>query len=167
LLKGEKKMFQQRRILTSDSFGPQSAPWKKETNAKNARPVLNLRALLGLLSVGFGLLAATGNACASTTITGTVGSTGKYLVTGTPVTTTAVTVLKLSFENKTSGTNLELCAGTAADFAAGTCSIRLSDSGGPGFVFLTITDTSQLSGKIIFVLRVVGITASNFALTID
>jgi hypothetical protein len=44
---------------------------------------------------------------------------------------------------------------------------RLSDSGGPGFVFLTITDTSQLSGKIIFVLRAVGITSSNFALTIE
>jgi hypothetical protein len=168
LLKGEKKMFQQRRIQTSDSFGPKSAPtWKKETNAKNALPVLNFRALLGLLSVGFGLLAVTGNACASTTITGTVGSSGRYLVTGAPVTTTAVTVLKLSFENKTSGTNLQLCAGTAAEFSAGTCGTQLSDSGGPGFVFLTITDSSQLSGKIIFVLRVVGVTSSNFALTIE
>jgi hypothetical protein len=109
----------------------------------------------------------TGNAFASTTITGTVGPSGKYLVTAAPVTATTVTVLKLSFENKTSGTNLELCAGTAADFAAGTCSIRLSDSGGPGFVFLTITDTSQLSGKIIWVYRAVGITASNFALTVE
>jgi hypothetical protein len=135
---------------------------------RNAARVLNFRALLGLLIVGFGLFAVdTRNALASTTITGTVGPSGKYLVTGAPVTTTNVTVLKLSFENKTSGTNLELCAGTAADFAAGTCSIRLSDSGGPGFVFLTITDTSQLSGKIIFVLRAVGITASNFAFTID
>ena len=135
---------------------------------RNAARVLNFRALLGLLIVGFALFAvATRSALASTTITGTVGPSGKYLVTGAPVTTTNVTVLKLSFENKTSGTNLELCAGTAADFAAGTCSIRLSDSGGPGFVFLTITDTSQLSGKIIFVLRAVGITASNFAFTID
>jgi hypothetical protein len=130
--------------------------------------VCSLRALLGLLIVGFALFAvATRSALASTTITGTVGPSGKYLVTGAPVTTTAVTVLKLSFENKTSGTNLELCAGTAADFAAGSCSIRLSDSGGPGFVFLTITDTLQLSGKFIFVLRAVGITPSNFALTID
>ena len=135
---------------------------------RNSGRVLNFRALLGLLIVGFGLFAvSTRNAFASTTITGTVGSTGKYLVTGTPVTTTAVTVLKLSFENKTSGTNLELCAGTAAEFSAGTCGTQLSDSGGPGFVFLTITDTSQLSGKIIFVLRAVGITSSNFAFTID
>jgi hypothetical protein len=96
-----------------------------------------------------------------------VGPSGKYLVTGAPVAGAAVAVLKLSFENKTSGTNLELCAGTAADFAAGTCSIRLSDSGGPGFVFLTITDTAQLSGKVIFVLRVVGITASTFTLTVE
>jgi len=76
-------------------------------------------------------------------------------------------VLKLSFENQTSGTNLELCAGTAADFAAGTCSTRLSDSGGPGFVFLTITDTSQLAGKIIFVLRALGISSFEFALTVE
>jgi hypothetical protein len=46
-------------------------------------------------------------------------------------------------------------------------SIRLSDSGGPGFVFLTIADTSQLSGKIIFVQRAVGITSSGFALTVE
>ena len=143
-------MFQQLRVL------------------RNAGPVINLRALLGLLIVGFGLfVVSTKNALASTTITGTVGTSGKYLVTGAPVTTTTVTMLKLSFENKTPGTNLELCAGTAADFAAGTCSIRLSDSGGPGFVFLTITDTSQLSGKIIFVRRAVGFTSSEFALTVE
>jgi hypothetical protein len=131
-------------------------------------PLPSFRALLGLLVVGFWLFAVpTRNALASTTITGTVGPSGKYLVTGAPVTTTTVTLLKLSFENKTSGTNLELCAGTATDFAAGTCSTRLSDSGGPGFVFLTITDTAQLSGKIIFVLRAVGITPSNFAFTVE
>jgi hypothetical protein len=130
--------------------------------------VLNLRTWLGLLTVGFGMFAvSTGNALASTTITGFVGPSGKYLVSGAPVTATTAAVLKLSFENKTSGTNLELCAGTAADFAAGTCSVRLSDSGGPGFVFLTITDTSQLSGKFIFVQRVVGITSSEFVLTIE
>jgi len=135
---------------------------------RTAGPAPSFRALLGLMTIGLGLLAvSTRNALALTTITGTVGASGKYLVTGAPVTTTAATVLKLSFENRTSGTNLELCAGTAADFAAGTCSIRLSDSGGPGFVFLTITDTSQLSGKIIFVQRAVGITPSTFALTIE
>jgi hypothetical protein len=125
----------------------------------------NMTIAAAALVVAFAV--STTNALASTTITGTVGPSGKYLVTGTPVTTTSVTVLKLSFENKTSGTNLELCAGTSADFAAGACSIRLSDSGGPGFVFLTITDTSQLSGKIIFVLRAVGITPSNFAFTVE
>jgi len=135
---------------------------------RNAGPALNFRALLGLLIVGFGLFAvSTRNAFASTAITGTVGTSGKYLVTGAPVTTTAVTVLKLSFENNTPGTNLELCAGTSADFAAGTCSLRLSDSGGPGFVFLTITDTSQLSGKFIFVQRAVGIASATFTLTVE
>jgi len=122
--------------------------------------------LFGFLLVGL-LVFSTGNALAATTITGTVGSSGKYLVTSAPVTTTAVTVLKVSFENKTAGTNLELCAGTGADFVAGTCATRLSDSGGPGFVFLTITDTAQLSGKIFFVLRAVGITSAEFNLIVE
>jgi hypothetical protein len=67
----------------------------------------------------------------------------------------------------TAGTNLELCAGTGADFAAGTCPVRLSDSGGPGFVFLTIVDTPALSGKIIYVIRAVGIAAATFRLTVE
>jgi hypothetical protein len=104
---------------------------------------------------------------ASTTITGTVEAAGKYLVTGTPVTSTTATVLKLSFENTTPGTNLELCAGTGADFIADACPTRLSDSGGPGFVFLTIVDTPAISGKIIYVIRVVGIAPATFRLTIE
>src|SRR5207248_2380391 len=39
------------------------------------------------------------------TITGTVGTDGKYLVTGMPVDTATHTVLKLAFENNTAGTN--------------------------------------------------------------
>ncbi|HEV3333668.1 MAG TPA: hypothetical protein VG096_21940 [Bryobacteraceae bacterium] len=113
------------------------------------------------------IVASAGIAFASTTITGTVETTGKYLVSGTPVTTSTASVLKLSFENTTPGTNLELCAGTGADFAAGTCATRLSDSGGPGFVFLTIVDTPAISGKFIYVIRAVGIAPSTFRLTIE
>ena len=112
-------------------------------------------------------LAAARNAQAFTVITGTVQASGKYLVPGSPVTTTTAAVLKLSFEDTTPGTNLELCAGTPADFVAGTCPIRLSDSGGPGFTFLTIVDTPAISGKIIYVLREVGSAAATFVLTID
>jgi hypothetical protein len=101
------------------------------------------------------------------TLTGTVPSSGKYLVTGMPVETKTHTVLKLAFENNTAGTNLSLCAGTDADFAAGTAGILLSDSGGPGFKFLTIIDTQKLSGKIIYVLREVGSADSVFTLTVD
>ena len=140
----------------------------QQLRSNNAGSGLSLRPLLGLAIVGFGLFAASArNAFAATTITGEVGASGKYLVTGAPVTTATATMLKISFENKTPGTNLELCAGTATDFASGTCSTRLSDSGGPGFVFLTITDTAQLSGKIIFVLRAVGIATAEFALIIE
>ena len=69
------------------------------------------------------------------TITGTVGSSGKYLVTGIPVDTTANAVLKIAFENNTSGTNLGLFAGTVANFESGSGGMQLSDSGGPGFQF--------------------------------
>ena len=101
------------------------------------------------------------------TITGTVGSSGKYLVTGMPVNTKTHTVLKIAFENKTSGTNLGLFAGTDANFSAGTGGLQLSDSGGPGFQFLTIIDTHKLSGKIIYVLREVGSADSQFSLNIE
>lgn len=123
--------------------------------------------LFSLLPSAALLAASLGSALASTTITGTVGTTGKYLVTGSPVATTTAAVLKLSFENTTAGTNLQLCAGTTSDFTAGTCPTRLSDSGGPGFVFLTIVDTPALSGKVIYVIREVGSAASTFQLTID
>jgi hypothetical protein len=101
------------------------------------------------------------------TITGSVGSSGKYLVTGLPVDTTANAVLKMAFENNTSGTNLALFAGTVAEFESGSGGMQLSDSGGPGFQFLTIIDTQQLSGKIIFVRREVGSANSQFTLTVD
>src|SRR5215469_6833085 len=101
------------------------------------------------------------------TITGTVGSVGKYLVTGIPVDTKANAVLKMSFENNTSGTNLALFAGTNADFESASGGMQLSDSGGPGFRFLTIIDTQQLSGKIIFVRREVGSANSQFTLIVE
>jgi hypothetical protein len=101
------------------------------------------------------------------TITGTVAGSGKYLVTGIPVDTKTHTVLKIAFENNTAGTNLALCAGTEANFAAGTVGLQLSDSGGPGFQFLTIIDTNKLSGKIIYVLRAVGNADSKFTINVD
>jgi|ERR1700751_4153174 hypothetical protein len=101
------------------------------------------------------------------TITGTVGSSGKYLVTGIPIDTETHTILKIVFENRTSGTNLGLFAGTDADFASGSGGLELSDSGGPGFQFLTIIDSHKLAGQIVFVRREVGSADSQFALTID
>lgn len=101
------------------------------------------------------------------TITGTVGPSGKYLVTGMPVSTKTHTVLKITFENNTAGTNLGLCAGSDADFNAGNPGLQLSSSGGPGFQFLTIIDTHQLSGKVLYVLRQVGTSVSQFTLTIE
>ena len=129
--------------------------------------MFNQRFLSKMLGATALMVASMGSAFASTTITGTVEAAGKYLVTGGPVTTTTASVLKLSFENITPGTNLELCAGTGADFIAGTCPTRLSDSGGPGFVFLTILDTPAISGKIIYVIRVVGTASATFRLTIE
>jgi hypothetical protein len=84
-----------------------------------------------------------------------------------PVDTDKHTVLKMVFENRTAGTNLGLFAGTDADFTSGSGGLELSDSGGPGFQFLTLIDTNKLSGKIIFVRREVGSADSQFTLTID
>ena len=101
------------------------------------------------------------------TITGSVGASGKYLVTGMPVSIGTHAVVKIAFENNTAGTNLALCAGSDADFNAGNPGLQLSDSGGPGFQFLTIIDTHQLSGKILYVLRQVGTAVSQFTLTVE
>ena len=130
-------------------------------------PFARFQRSVGIVLVTLALLAVTAKqAFAVTTITGTVGISGKYLVTGAPVSATTG-LLKLSFGNHTAGTNLELCAGTTADFSAGTCAMTLSDSGGPGFTFLTIIDAAKLSGKILFVLRAVGAVNSQFALSVE
>jgi hypothetical protein len=100
-------------------------------------------------------------------ITGIVGNSGKYLVTGMPVDTQVHAAFKITFENNTSGTNLGLYEGTYADFSAPKGGTQLSGSGGPGHRFLTIIDAQKLSGKIIFVRRDVGTADSEFTLTIE
>lgn len=99
------------------------------------------------------------------TVSGTVGPSAKYLLTGMPV--SGQGTLKMAFENNTAGTNLALCAGTAADFQSGHAALQLSDSGGPGFQFLTIVDSSMLTGKLIYVLRLVGVANAQFTLNIE
>jgi hypothetical protein len=101
------------------------------------------------------------------TITGTVGSSGKYLVTGMPVKSKVHTPLKITFESNTDGTNLGLWAGSVADFEQGNKGTQLSDSGGPGFIFLTIIDAADLNGKILYVQREVGSGNSQFTINIE
>ena len=101
------------------------------------------------------------------TITGTVGANGKYLVTGMPVDSNAAVPLKITFENKTGGTNLALWAGSLANFNSGNAGLRLADSGGPGFVFLTVVDASKLNGMVLYVQREVGTANSQFTINID
>jgi hypothetical protein len=101
-----------------------------------------------------------------TTITGVVRSDGKYLVTSIPVHSNVPAVLRLTFENNTSGTNLGLVSGTAEEFELGG-GTEISGSGGPGFRFLTILDTEQLEGKHLFVRRDVGSADSAFTLTVE
>ena len=100
------------------------------------------------------------------TISGTVGSSGTYLVTSIPVNSAVPVLLKLTFENITPGTNLSLVAGTVEDFENGT-GMNISDSGGPGLRFLSILDTGQLDGRHLFVRREVGTADSDFTLSID
>src|SRR5262249_11516321 len=113
----------------------------------NRWPLWHALAVLALFA------ACTGNSFGSTIIEGTVGPPGKYLVTGAQVSTTTAAVLKISFENQTAGTNLALCIGTAADFAAAKCPANLSNTGDAGLVVLAIVDTPALNGKYIYVIR--------------
>lgn len=101
------------------------------------------------------------------TITGVVGESGKYLVTGSPVAAQNSTPLKITFENNTGGTNLGLWAGSEADFEKGNAGTQLSGSGGPGFIFLTIIDAANLNGKVLYVQREVGSGNSHFTINID
>ena len=101
------------------------------------------------------------------TITGTVGSSGKYLVTGMPVASQAHTPLKITFENNTGGANLGLWAGSVADFEKGNAGTQLSDSGGPGFIFLTIIDAAGLNKKVLYVQREVESGNSQFTINIE
>ena len=139
-------------------------PSVSATHGRRLSQTRRLRHIVAALAL---FVASTGSLFAETTITGTVGSSGAYLVTGAPVTTTVNAVLKISFENKTSGTNLALCAGTTAQFSAHSCGTQISDSGGPGFTFLTIIDTAAITGKVIYVLREVGTLSTTFQLTIE
>ena len=126
-----------------------------------SRKLLVLGVALGSLGL------APERAHAAVQVTDTVGTSGKFLVTGMPVSSPASAVIKIVFGNLTSGTNLQLCAGSDADFGSGTCTLPLSSSGGPGFNFLTIVDLAQLNGKVLFVKRAVGTAASKFFLTVE
>jgi len=112
------------------------------------------------------MFAGAQSAQAATVITGTVVNQ-KYLLTGATVNVTTNAVLKISFEVDTAGINLALCAGNVTDFEAGTCGTRLSDSGGPGFKFLTITDAASLNGKQLYILKEVGSEPASFTFSIE
>ena len=99
------------------------------------------------------------------TMTGTVDQ--KYVVTGRAVSGATQSVLKLKFESKTAGTNLTLCASTLAEFGANTCALQLSGSGGPGFMFVTITNTVELNGKIIWVRNNGPVKPATFELSVE
>lgn len=78
------------------------------------------------------------------------------IVSGMPVSTSVNTTLKIAFQITTGvGPGLEffLCAGTLADFNAGNTALQLASVTGPGTQTLTIIDTDQLAGKLIYVLR--------------
>ena len=100
-------------------------------------------------------------------LTITDGLSDKFLVTSIPIATKVNATLKLSFENKTSGTNLSLCAGSDVDFNAKKCTTILSSSGGPGFIFLTITDTQTLAGKHVYVINNGPAKSANFSLVVE
>jgi len=84
-----------------------------------------------------------------------------------PMSSSGDGVLKMVFENKTSGTNVSLCAGTLDEFAQGKCPMRLSSSGGPSFQFLTIIDAKSCPGSRSMRSAGSGTAPSQFVLTIE
>ena len=106
-----------------------------------------------------------GRAEASVKVTGFADP--QYLISGAPVKLAGEAVLKLVFETRTPGTNVQLCAGSIEDFAQGKCTVVLSDSGGPGFAFLTLVEARELSGKVLYAMRAVGTVPAEFSLTIE
>jgi hypothetical protein len=54
-----------------------------------------------------------------------------------------------------------------ADFAAGAGGLRMSDSGGPGAMFLTIVDAHKIAERVVYAVREVGSAESQFSLTVD
>jgi hypothetical protein len=123
------------------------------------------RSLLFLFVVFAVLGGVVDNAQAGVTVTGVADP--KYLISSVPVMSTGDGVLKMTFENKTPGTNVSLCMGTMEDFGQGKCSMHLSGSGGPGFKFLTIIDAKELPGKVLYAIRAVGTEPAQFVLTVE
>jgi hypothetical protein len=132
-------------------------------NSKGKIMITASRVMLPALAALAGL--GTLQSANALTITGTTGAS--YLVSGSPFASAGPGMLRVSFENNTSGTNLELCAGTDAQFGSSTCGTRLSDSGGPGFQFLTVIDVAKLDGKNLYVLRAAGTEPSKFTIVIE
>jgi hypothetical protein len=132
---------------------------------KRRRSIVNRKTLATIVCAAALVVADARSAKALTIITGSLNT--KYLLTGSTISVTTNTVLKITFETTSPGDNLELCAGNGEDFAAGRCPVRLSDSGGPGFTFLTLVDAASLNGKILYVLRAVGINPASFRFTIE
>jgi hypothetical protein len=100
------------------------------------------------------------------TITGATDA--KALVSASPVAApAATTVLKISFQTNTAGTNLSFCAGTIADYNAGNCPMLLGASGGVSFQSLAVVEASQLNGKALYVLRKVGTVNAKYTLIIE
>jgi hypothetical protein len=127
------------------------------------------RGIFAAVLITLGLISATiSNAGAAVVITGSVGNSGKYLVSGAPIAANKEEgVLKITFETRTPGFNLSLCLGALTDFGSGTCTKNLVGSGGPGFIFLSIVNVAELDGQVFFVKRNVGNGTASFAITME
>ena len=127
------------------------------------KKALSIAMLCAAGAIGF----HTASAQAQVTITDTIGSSGSFLISGSPIKTTTHSNVKITFVDKTTGTNVALCAGSAAQISSNTCGIQLSDSGGPSDIFLTIIDIADLNGLVLYALRESGTANAEFTLTIE
>jgi hypothetical protein len=98
------------------------------------------------------------------TVSGTVSD--KSLISE-PISTKVKAIVKFKFVIKTTGANVELCAGTFNDFNAGSCPFALGISGAPSVESFSIVDTSQLLGKSIYVINHGTAPLVSFEVTIE
>ncbi len=127
--------------------------------------------LIKILSACAALFALSGSqAFALSTITGQVVGGHAVLISGSasPTTIKSVsTLFKITFDLTSSGSNIELCVGTMAQFNNKTCGTQLVETGTQNLPSLVVIDQTVLSGNVLYVINNTSGTTATYTFTIE